>query len=162
MLNPYAKYLGTADPLATISASPRIVKAIIRSMSLAALNYERAPGKWSVRDIVCHLSEVELAFAFRLRQAAAAPDHLIQPFDQDAWAKNSRHTSCPSAHELFESVRRSNVDFIRRLPTEIFATTVTHPERGAMTFQDLVETMAGHDINHIWQIEALASSAPNQ
>jgi hypothetical protein len=32
---------------------------------------------------------------------------------------------------------------------------VTHPERGTMTFRDIIETMAGHDINHLGQIEAL-------
>jgi hypothetical protein len=32
----------------------------------------------------------------------------------------------------------------------------THPERGAMTFQTIVETMAGHDLNHIGQLRKLA------
>ena len=33
---------------------------------------------------------------------------------------------------------------------------VTHPERGTMTFQTLLETMAGHDLNHLQQLETLA------
>jgi hypothetical protein len=33
---------------------------------------------------------------------------------------------------------------------------MTHPERGTMTFQTIVETMAGHDRNHVKQIEAIA------
>jgi hypothetical protein len=38
---------------------------------------------------------------------------------------------------------------------------VTHPERGTMTFQTIVETMAGHDRNHIKQIEAIAGQSAN-
>jgi hypothetical protein len=33
---------------------------------------------------------------------------------------------------------------------------VTHPERGQMTFQVLIETMAGHDLNHLKQFESIA------
>jgi hypothetical protein len=33
---------------------------------------------------------------------------------------------------------------------------VTHPERGTMTFRTLVETMAGHDVNHVRQIQGMA------
>lgn len=39
---------------------------------------------------------------------------------------------------------------------DAFSKRVTHPERGEMTFQTLIETMAGHDINHQRQIESLA------
>jgi hypothetical protein len=34
---------------------------------------------------------------------------------------------------------------------------VTHPERGEMTFKTLVETMAGHDLNHLGQLERIAA-----
>jgi hypothetical protein len=34
---------------------------------------------------------------------------------------------------------------------------VTHPERGTMTFQTIVETMAGHDLNHLAQLKKIAT-----
>jgi hypothetical protein len=34
--------------------------------------------------------------------------------------------------------------------------TVTHPERGTMTFATIVETMAGHDLNHLAQLQRIA------
>ena len=33
---------------------------------------------------------------------------------------------------------------------------VNHPERGDMTFRTIVETMAGHDLNHLKQLDAIA------
>ena len=47
-----------------------------------------APGKWSPHEILCHLADCELVFSFRIRQALAEDHHVIQPFDQEIWARN--------------------------------------------------------------------------
>jgi hypothetical protein len=49
------------------------------------------------------------------------------------------------------------VELIASLPPEAFAKPVSHPERGTMTFQAIVETMGGHDLNHLGQIERIAA-----
>ena len=114
-----------------------------------------SPGKWSAREIVCHLADCEVVFAYRLRQAASQPRHVIQPFDQDDWAKVYSGYTADAALEVFSAVRRWNVALLKSLPSDTFSKTVNHPERGDMTFQTLVETMAGHDLNHLKQIEAI-------
>jgi len=116
-----------------------------------------APGKWSAREIVCHLADCEMVFAYRLRQAASQQHHVIQPFDQDEWAKVYSAYPAPAALMVFSAVRTWNLTFLKALPPETFAKTLNHPERGDMTFQVVVETMAGHDLNHLKQIEAIAA-----
>lgn len=124
---------------------------------LGAEGRKRAPGpgKWAAREIVCHLADCEIAFAFRLRQALAEPNHTIQPFDQDAWARPYGSLDAERAIETFSALRKWNVELLTRMPKEAYAKPVRHPERGEMTFQTLVETMAGHDINHLRQLEKL-------
>jgi hypothetical protein len=56
-------------------------------------------------------------------------------------------------------VREWNLALIRAASPADLAKAVTHPERGTMTFQTIVETMAGHDRNHMKQMEAIASQA---
>jgi hypothetical protein len=56
----------------------------------------------------------------------------------------------------FSAARHWNLLFLKALRPEAFSTPVTHPERGTMTLQTLVETMAGHDLNHLGQIRVLA------
>ncbi len=46
-------------------------------------------GKWSAAEIVSHLADCEIVFAFRLRQTLAEDNPTIQPFDQDKWAAQS-------------------------------------------------------------------------
>jgi hypothetical protein len=79
----------------------------------------------------------------------------MQPFDQDKWAAVYNAYDLRSALDLFGSLRRWNVAFIAAQPASTFERPVTHPERGTMTFQTIVETMAGHDLNHLRQVEAL-------
>jgi hypothetical protein len=158
-LNPYAKYVGEADPYQTIVATPHRLSDLIHPMvsqgDARRLTQAPAPGKWSVRDILCHLADCEIAFAFRLRQALAEPNHIIQPFDQDNWAAPYSHFDATSALATFTALRDWNCKLIATVPPEAYDKPLTHPERGTMVFRTLVETMAGHDLNHLRQIEAL-------
>jgi len=52
-------------------------------------------------------------------------------------------------------LRNWNVALLKALRPEQLSKRVTHPERGEMTFQAVVETMAGHDLNHLKQLQAL-------
>lgn len=123
------------------------------------LEVSPAPGKWSARDIIAHLADAEIAFAFRLRQTLAEDHHVIQPFDQDGWAKSYPACDARLALAALAALRAWNVALIRSVKPGDMAKPVTHPERGTMTFQTIVETMAGHDRNHIKQVEAIAAKA---
>jgi uncharacterized damage-inducible protein DinB len=154
-LNPYARYLQQEDPLAVIAATPDRLEQLITSKSDEKLQANPSPKKWSVRDILCHLADTEIAFAYRLRQTVAEPHHIIQPYDQDAFAAVYTHRSSREALDVFTSMRRWNVLFIRSVVPDALTKPVTHPERGTMTFQTILETMGGHDLNHLSQITAL-------
>ncbi len=70
-----------------------------------------------------------------------------------------RRLNGPAALALFKALREWNRALIASLPPEAFSKPVRHPERGEMTFQSLVETMGGHDVNHLRQLEAIAQKA---
>jgi hypothetical protein len=82
----------------------------------------------------------------------------VQPFDQAKWAATYGAFDVQGALATFSIVRAWNLVLIRSLPPEAFVRALTHPERGRMTFQVLVETMAGHDLNHLRQLDAIAST----
>jgi hypothetical protein len=155
--NPYAKYLGDDDPQRVIAATPGRLSELTKGLEAARLTRAPAPGKWSLRDIFCHLADCEIAFAFRLRQALAETNHVIQPFDQDSWAATYSQFDAATALATFTALRSWNCKLIATVPTQDFSKPLTHPERGEMTFRTLVETMGGHDRNHLLQVEALAS-----
>lgn len=158
-MNPYASHLGDRDPQQVIAATAGLLGSFIRTLGPEGADRSPAPGKWSIREIICHLADCEIVFAYRLRQAFAEDHHVIQPFDQDKWEKVYAAYDAPAALAVFSSVRRWNIAFLGSLKPEVFTKRLTHPERGEMPFKELVETMAGHDINHLRQIEAIAARA---
>jgi hypothetical protein len=155
--NPYATFLGTRDAKTVIAETPAKLQALATKFSKP--DCPPAPGKWSPKEIYCHLADCELVFAVRLRHTATEPHHVIQPFDQDHWARPYPAFTVDQALAVFTAVRQWNLTLIQNASPELLAKTVTHPERGDMTFQTIVETMGGHDTNHLQQLEKIAINA---
>jgi DinB family protein len=155
-MNPYASQLGNRDPLEVIASTGGELQRLSKALGSERIDQPLGPGKWSPRQIFCHLADAEVAFAFRLRQALAEDDHVIQPFDQDKWASTYMGYNAGAAMSVFSSVREWNLELIRAVVPGALTKPVTHPERGRMTFKTLIETMAGHDLNHLGPLEVFS------
>jgi hypothetical protein len=155
-LNPYEKFLDGRPLAAILSSTSHEIANKLQMIGPDKSDVAPAPGKWSAAEIVCHLADCELAFGFRLRQTLAEENHTIQPFDQEKWAAPYGGISATEALAAFTAMRQWNLALISKALPSSAAKSVTHPERGPMTFQTIVETMAGHDLNHIAQLKRLA------
>jgi len=157
-LNPYAKFLDDR-PLETIlSSTSHEIANKLQMIGPERSSEPPAPGKWSPAEIVCHLADCEIAFAFRLRQTLAEEHHVLQPFDQEKWAAPYPGIAARDALAAFTAFRNWNLKLIAKSLPGSASKPVTHPERGSMTFQTIVETMAGHDLNHLAQLKRIATS----
>lgn len=157
--NPYASLLGNRNAREVIGATPHNLIHLADRLGVGGFERSYAPGKWTARMILCHLADTEIAFGFRIRQALAEDGHVVQPFDQDAW---SQPYGNPSFHphtalQVFADLRGWNLVLLDSLDQDAYSRRIRHPERGEMTLQTLVETMAGHDLNHLRQLETIAS-----
>ena len=157
-LNPYAKFLDGRDLSAILSSTSHEIANQLQIIGPDNSSAPPAPGKWSPAEIVCHLADCEIAFAFRLRQTLAEDNYTIQPFDQEKWAAPYSGIPAKDALSAFAAMRQWNMLLISRTPPSAASRPVIHPERGAMTFQTIVETMAGHDLNHLGQLKRIASN----
>src|SRR5256885_12285566 len=126
-MNPYAALLGNRDPSSVLAATPPELTRLVQAMGPEAVERTPTPGKWSVRQVLCHLADTELVFGFRLRQAVAEPHHTVQPFDQDRWAAAYSAYTTSAALDLFTSARQWNILFIASVPPELLANDPTHP-----------------------------------
>ena len=139
----------------------RSLRRLADRIGAARVTTPRAPGKWSARDILCHLADSEIVFGFRLRQALAEDHHVIQPFDQERWAPPYASLEAAAAIATFAAMRSWNIALLKTVTPQQGAKRLTHPERGEMPFSVIVETMAGHDLNHVKQLEAIAGNSGN-
>jgi len=155
-LNPYDSFLDGRPLDAILSSTADAIAECLNAIGPGKTSQPPAPGKWSAAQIVSHLADCDLVFGFRLRQTLAEDAPTIQPFDQDKWAANYSGIPAADALAAFSALRNWNLRTIRAAMPAAANRTVTHPERGAMTFQTIVETMAGHDLNHLGQLRRLA------
>jgi hypothetical protein len=83
----------------------------------------------------------------------------IQAYDQDRWVAGSDYLIAQPemALQLFEALRRANIAFLQSLPSEANEFFGMHSERGKETIVDTLRMYAGHDLNHLKQVEQLLS-----
>jgi hypothetical protein len=156
-LNPYAKFLAGRDPIPVLESTPIQISKLADRLPKDQFALTSPRQKWNAREIVAHLADCELVFGFRLRQTLAQDNPVLQPFDQEKWAARYANHDFDSALRMFEATRNWNLLLIRIATEAERQRGVTHPERGIMTFWTIVETMAGHDLNHLLQIERLTT-----
>jgi uncharacterized damage-inducible protein DinB len=151
-VNPYAYAVEGRDPAAVIAETPERLAKLLAGMTAEEVSASPGPGKWSVREVVVHLADCEIAFGFRLRQAYSGQSQL-QPFDQDAWARAYGVYTWEQALSVFTALRAWNVTFVSGLSEADKQLKTVHPERGEMVLWTIVETMAGHDGHHLRKLE---------
>jgi uncharacterized damage-inducible protein DinB len=157
-LNPYEKFLDGRPADEILASTANKLAEYLEVIGHDEANVPPAPGKWSAAEIVCHLVDCDHVFGFRLRQTLAENGPTVQPFDQDKWAATYRGVPASEASKVFSALRKWNLRLIRAALPAAADRTMTHPERGTMTFQIVVETMAGHDLNHLAQLRKIAET----
>jgi hypothetical protein len=147
--------LGGKDPVEVLAATPARLTAVLAKFSPAQLRKRPAPAKWSPAEIVIHLSEVEIAVGWRTRLVVGQNGVPIQGFDQDAWATRYATADLDTALAVFHALRTANLALYRSLTPEQWEHYGMHSERGKETARRIVEMSAGHDLNHLKQLEGL-------
>jgi hypothetical protein len=153
-------YLGNNDPLSVLASTPNALRAKLHTISDADLRIRPTPSRWSVLEQVVHLSDVEIVVGYRVRTILGAEDGVtIQGFDQDKWqtALNYNGQSLDAALNAFEAARKNNVALYRSLTEAEWNKYGMHSERGKESVRDIVVLSAGHDVNHIRQIDEILS-----
>jgi hypothetical protein len=155
-------YVGEQDPLVLQEAMPFKLKTLLTAATADKLDIRPAAGKWSIREIMAHLADDELVGAYRIRLILSAPGTDIQAFDQALWATSGSYTmmDIDLAYELFTTLRHWNLALFKTLNAEQWKLYGVHAERGIESLEDIASYYAGHDINHLKQMEAILHNQP--
>ena len=150
---PYAEYVGDRDPVAVLEASTARFHAVRTRISGAQWATPLAPGKWTLRQLVVHVTQWEMIFGVRVRLGLGVPNYVVQPLDQDPLMHEADVVDPATAFTCFEALRAMNLELARALTPAQRRTPVTHPERGQIDVNDLLTTLAGHGVHHLLQLE---------
>jgi hypothetical protein len=142
--------------------SPKQIAVAVSGLPDRVMRYKPSPDKWCILEILGHLTDIEIVYAYRLRQMLADSKPVIAAMDQDFWARNLGYMDVPAPEliALYGLNRHHNLRLLRRIKPADLEKSAYHPElKRDVTVADIVEQMAGHGVNHLEQIERLKKQA---
>jgi hypothetical protein len=155
------QYVDGREPIAVQVATAATLDALIAGRPTADLRKRPAPDRWSVSEIVAHLADAEIVIGYRLRLILGSPGTSIVAYDQDSWATSGHYDvrEPRQSIELLRVLRAANLALLESLDAEQWAHYGVHSERGQESIEDVVRMTAGHDLNHLRQIDQIVVSA---
>jgi len=150
-------YTNGKKPLSVQAATAGRIARLIKGASIARLRKRPAPDRWSVSEIIAHLADGEIVGGWRMRLILGSPGTPVAAYDQNNWVVSGHYDKRDPRKSLeqFRVLRESNLALLRSLDPEQWQHYGMHSERGRETIEHIARMFAGHDLNHLQQIEKL-------
>ena len=145
----YVDEAGERDPLAALESGLAETRALVLELGETRGGHRYAPGKWSVREIVGHLSDGERIFAYRAFRMARGDATPLASFDEDAYVAASgydRRTLADLLDELTH-LRRASLALFRTLDAAAWERTGTASGKSFVVCA-FPWIMVGHENHH--------------
>lgn len=112
--------------------------------------YRYAPGKWSIKQIIGHITDHERIMTYRALRFSRNDKTQLPGYDQDVLVQNSRFDEQPVSHLVndLENVRNASNSFIRSLSAEQLQRTGT-AWKYELTVEEFLKATIGHELHHM-------------
>ncbi len=149
--------LADRDPIDVLRDTPVTLRRRIENLSPEELQRPERPGKWSAAEVVQHLADSDLVWAYRLRMVLAQERPELSGYDQDRWARRFRYGDRPvtQAIDQFVFLRTMNLGLIEDLQPDDLVRVAVHRERGEESVALMLRLYAGHDLVHLNQLDRI-------
>ena len=152
--NPYySKYIDQVpdgDLVSMLREQCMDTVSMLRGLSEEKANYAYEPGKWTVKEVIGHISDAERVFAYRALSIARNDKASLPSFDENAWVPegNFGARSLGDLLEEFQVVRASTVQLARHLSDDVLARRGTASGH-TISVRALFYITAGHERHHV-------------
>lgn len=152
--------LGDDDPMEVLQGTPAALAEAIQGIAPERLARPEAPGKWSMGQVLQHLADSELVWAYRLRMVLAHERPTLTGYDQDLWAERLgyRSEAPEDAMDVFGTLRSANLRLLARATPADMTRVGLHVERGEESVRHMIRLYAGHDLVHRRQLARIRST----
>lgn len=132
-----------------------MLREAIEGLSEEELRYKPAPDKWSIHQILIHVTDSEISSTSRLKKVLAEEEPLLISFDQNAWANNLGYDLMDREQHLslFKLLRSSMQTILDNLTSEQSERVGVYVDQERFTFKQLLEFRVKHVRDHLAQIK---------
>lgn len=141
-----------------VEAAPVSLRKRLETIAPQDLELSYRDGGWNVRQIVHHLADSHMNMWIRFKHTLTADNFIIQPYDQNAWAKMEDYKTAPleSSLIIFEGIQQRFSALLKTMHESDFKRTYTHPEYNKQfTLSEATQLYAWHGLHHVAQIEGI-------
>lgn len=126
----------------------------------AVLARSYAPGKWSGRAVLLHITDTEQVFLDRLRRALCDAKPLLWAIDPDRWAErlHGDWRSLAVAEAQFAASRASTIELLGALAESDWERAAIHSEAGRLTVRQIAAKIVDHAQHHLDQVVKIATA----
>ena len=150
----YVERIGSGDIVDLLARQADEDGAFWKGISEEKARHRYAPDKWSVREVLNHVSDTERVFLYRALWFARGFESELPSFDQDVSSRAAKADACSwaSVIEEFGAVREGSVAFFRNLPPEAW-TRRGVASGNPVSVRALAYIIAGHASHHRGVVE---------
>lgn len=148
--NGYVAMVAEMDLMPLLEEQPTRLVARLAGLGEQQALHRYAEGKWSVKDVVNHMTDAERVFSYRLLRVARGDARPLQGFDENAFALDARadKRAMASLVDEFVAVRQSTLALVRSLRPEVWTRTGT-ANAAPVSARSLAAVIAGHVEHHM-------------
>jgi uncharacterized damage-inducible protein DinB len=148
----YEKYVALVpggDFLDILLNQQRDLVRLLSPLTEEQAEFRYAPGKWSVKEVLGHISDTERIFAYRLLRIARGDQTPLAGFEQDGYIQNGNFSARKLSDLLheFSTVREATVSLVRSLDDAAWLRRGTASQREVSVLA-LAFVIAGHERHH--------------
>lgn len=144
-----------SDLISEYSAGAQRLSAAVQGLSEEQFNATPIPGKWSIRQVVCHLVDADLEYCQRMKRVLVEDNPTLQELIPDKFAKVLSYDDRDVQQELslLAATRSHMATILKNTDIEDFQRTGVHSAEGPMTLETLLERITGHIDHHLTFID---------
>lgn len=150
---PFARYVDRVqgdDAIEALATQIEDTTRLLRGVDESRGGYRYAPGKWSIKETITHMTDAERVFSYRALHFARQDGVALPPFDENEWASRYRSDARPLTELIDElrAVRASTLALFHGLDSDELA-HVGVANQNPMTARGAAWTIAGHELHHV-------------
>jgi len=146
----YVSLVPEDDVLAALEPQAALVDGLPDRVGPTREDYAYAPGKWSVRVLLGHVTDVERVFAYRALTFSRFDEVSLPGFDEVTWTPHGHFADVPLRRlaDEFVLLRRANLEMLGRLDDAQWRAG-GKADNKPITVRALAYVMAGHVRHHL-------------
>ena len=144
----YIELLGNMDYRQLFLAKEAI--NLLGALTEEKTSYRYAPGKWSIKQIIGHMTDHERIMTYRALRFSRNDKTLLPGYDQQLFVDNSRfdEQSLSQLIQDFDNVRNATISFMNSLSPEQLSLTGT-AWKYELTVEEFLKATIGHELHHM-------------